>query len=246
MLEKQASAPRLSPFCWVHDTASVLIFKLKVIEKAGGQSNHARRGRHKFNPSLDWVSLDCIPACPSTQIPVMVSGLPHNHFLLLFVTMSSQFWGQRWRIRKQMNKEEPLQLSKRGRGHEEKPGFWGIILQLFVWFYLKLSASEIQNLVSESVRHKGLYLGARDAVFMISETQGTKSQSGQAGEQRGLTACDRSSTGKQAAVAAQLTSIHRNCYWKNLLNPRIWKKIRDFLKRLIRILWGLGKIPHKA
>lgn len=92
------------------------------------------------------------------------------------------------------------------------------MLKIFIWFCLKLSASEIKKKIFRTVRHKRLYLRARDAVFTVSETQGMRCQSGQVGKQQGLTGDGSSSTGEQAAAAAQFIPVYRNCYWNNLLS----------------------------
>lgn len=55
-----------------------------------------------------------------------------------------------------------MQSVKEGRGYREKPGFQDLILEMFTWFHLKLSASEIQNLTLGTVKHQALYLATRD------------------------------------------------------------------------------------
>lgn len=46
-LLEQTSAPKLSPFCGVHNTYSFLVFMLKAVEQAGHQSNHKGKQREE-------------------------------------------------------------------------------------------------------------------------------------------------------------------------------------------------------
>lgn len=184
---KQISAPRLSQFCGVHDATSLLIFKLKVIEKAAGQSNCPGRGRYKCESFWGWMSLDRNRSCPREYLNPW-DGIRAVRQSLLTPPGDSVLPIARADLKNQKANEprEDLLAQNEGRWHSDKPGFWGLILEIFLWFCLKVSASEIQNFMLETVKHKGLYLGARDAVFMVSETQGTRGWSGQAGEQQGL------------------------------------------------------------
>lgn len=206
---EQTSAPKLSPFCWVRNAAAFLVFMLKVIERAGDQSNHPGRGRHKFQSSSGWMNWDWLPSC---QGNTQTQGSHKISFHLSWWLCPPSCEGTFEEPENKWTKRRLCSPLMRVENTERNPDFKVWFLRCLSGFTLNYSKwnsrwNAGKSQISSSVSR------ARDAASMVSEIPGTRGQNGQAWEQWGLTRDGRSSWNKQAVTG----SSDHSCLQKLLL-----------------------------